>query len=93
MGVVSRHLVKMDFGPRGENGSHPGFWRSKSGNLYRRSPSLYRLKSRELDSNRKDKNRVTLAGRVSKIENEVGEIKADVKENMKDMKTKVAIHV
>ena len=57
------------------SGSMPGFWRSKSGNNYRRAPS--RTPSRRFDrsgSFRKDKNHVTLAEKVSKIEQSVKNI-------------------
>ena len=57
------------------SGSMPGFWRSKSGNNYKRAPS--RTPSRRFDrsgSFRKDKNHVTLAEKVSKIEQSVKNI-------------------
>ena len=53
----------------------PGFWRSKSGNNYRRAPS--RTPSRRFDrsgSFRKDKNHITLAEKVTKIEQSVKNI-------------------
>ena len=79
------------------SGSMTGFWRSKSGNNYKRAPS--RTPSRRFDrsgSFRRDKNHVTLAEKVTKIEQSVKNIEnilAKKETDTKQNETKETLYI